>query len=94
MYFSVCLKKAICLVAISLAFSFAAVNTNEIAEAHASKTDPLNATFVIQGEKIKLNDGRSEDTSAPGSATRLMTSVYDKPVYGNPNVAKVGRLQS
>jgi hypothetical protein len=46
-------------------------------------TDPLNATYIVEGQPIRLIHGRCETTSAPGSASKTITSVFGKPVYGN-----------
>jgi hypothetical protein len=50
---------------------------------NASATDPLNATYIIEGHNVRLINGRSETRPAPGSATRVITSIFGKPVYGN-----------
>lgn len=45
--------------------------------------DPYNTTYVIEDRSIALIEGRSEVEAAPGSATRTITSVFGKPVYGD-----------
>jgi hypothetical protein len=45
--------------------------------------DPLNATYSIEGRTIRLQDGRSEISITPHSATTIKTVVYGKPVYGD-----------
>jgi hypothetical protein len=49
----------------------------------AAATDPLNATYIVEGQPIRLINGRCKTTYAPGSATEAITSVFAKPVYGN-----------
>jgi hypothetical protein len=44
---------------------------------------PLSATYIIEGQEIRLINGRCETESAPGSASKTITSVFGKPVYGN-----------
>lgn len=46
-------------------------------------TDPLNATYSIEGRTVRLQDGRSERSITPHSATTMKTVVYGKPVYGD-----------
>ena len=46
-------------------------------------TDPLNATYWIEGQEIRLVNGRSEVEAAPGSATTSRTLVFGNPVYGD-----------
>ena len=50
---------------------------------NATATDPLNATYIVEGHHIRLINGRSETRPAPGSATKVITSALGKPVYGN-----------
>ncbi|MDD4531668.1 MAG: hypothetical protein PHH21_03120 [Candidatus Pacebacteria bacterium] len=45
--------------------------------------DPLNATYVIDGEKIDLKDGKSETQIVPGSASKEITSVLWTPTKGD-----------
>ncbi|MEA1949314.1 MAG: Gmad2 immunoglobulin-like domain-containing protein [Thermodesulfobacteriota bacterium] len=63
--------------------SFGHAKSDDAGILHASATDPLNATYMIEGQKIRLIDGRSETEAVPGSATKVITSVFGKPVYGN-----------
>ena len=46
-------------------------------------TDPLNATYLIEGKAVGLMDGRSELPAAPGSAIKTRTVVMGQPVYGD-----------
>ena len=44
---------------------------------------PLNATYSIEGNTVRLQDGRSEMATTPHSATTMKTAVYGKTVYGD-----------
>ena len=44
---------------------------------------PLNTTYTIEGREIRLQNGRFEAAAAPGSATKIRTVVFGKPVYGD-----------
>ncbi|MBW1864721.1 MAG: hypothetical protein JRI64_03570 [Deltaproteobacteria bacterium] len=72
-----------CLFVIGCVISFEGAKTDDVRIVHASATDPLNATYVVEGQIIRLIDGRSETEAVPGSATKVITSVFGKPVYGN-----------
>ena len=48
-------------------------------------TDPLNATYSIEGDTIRLQDGRSEIATTPHSALTKKTAVYGKTIYGDLN---------
>lgn len=72
-----------CLLVTGCIFSFDNDKTNEAGVMPASVSDPLNTTYIIEGQKIRLIDGRSETKAAPDSATKVITSVFGKPVYGN-----------
>jgi hypothetical protein len=48
-----------------------------------SATDPLNATYLIEGNAVRLMGGRCELPPAPGSATKIGTAVLGQPVYGD-----------
>lgn len=45
--------------------------------------NPLNATYLIDGNPIRLTGGRAEAPAAPGSATTVTTRVFGEPVYGD-----------
>lgn len=47
--------------------------------------DPINATYVIEDQEIRLIDGRFEAEAAPGSATKIRTHVFGKPALGDLN---------
>ncbi|MEN8809103.1 MAG: hypothetical protein ABF291_16615 [Desulfobacterales bacterium] len=46
-------------------------------------SDPLNATYLIEGKVVGLVDGRCEVPAAPGSAMKTRTAVWGQPVYGD-----------
>ena len=48
-----------------------------------SAADPLHASYIVEGQEVRLVAGRGEVKSAPGSATKLRTSVWGRPVYGD-----------
>jgi hypothetical protein len=45
--------------------------------------DPLNATYTIEEREINLLNGRSEVEAAPLSTTKIKTSVFGRPVFGD-----------
>lgn len=47
--------------------------------------DPLNATYIIEGQKILLKNGVSETKTVPGSASKQITSVLWSPIKGDLN---------
>jgi len=72
-----------CLIVIGCSISFGGANMHDARIVPATATDPLSATYIIEGQEIRLIDGRCETESAPGSASKTITSVFGKPVYGN-----------
>jgi len=46
-------------------------------------TDPLNATYLIEGTAVRLEDGRCELPAAPGSAMKTKTAAMGRPVFGD-----------
>jgi hypothetical protein len=48
-----------------------------------SAQDPLNASYVVEGETTRLIDGISETAVAPPSATKVRTTVFGNPVMGD-----------
>lgn len=63
----------------SLCGSGAAPALTALAGDGATAPDPLNATYLIQGEPIGLRDGRFEAAAAPGSASRRIVQVLGTP---------------
>ena len=57
--------------------------------------DPANATFQIERDRVTLTAGRAEREAAPGSATRIVTTlaeqraVGDLDADGRPDVAVI-----
>ncbi|XOB42371.1 MAG: hypothetical protein ACKKMP_03360 [Candidatus Nealsonbacteria bacterium] len=47
--------------------------------------DPLNTAYIIEGESFELTEGKSEKEIAPGSATKIKTSVLGKAAIGDLN---------
>lgn len=47
------------------------------------KPDPLNATYVIDGQPVTLVDGQVEHPVAPDSAMTERVYVWGEPVYGD-----------
>ncbi len=43
----------------------------------------LNATYTIENHQVLLLDGRAEVAAAPGSAVKITTAVFGKPVCGD-----------
>ncbi len=48
-------------------------------------TDPLHASYRIEGQEVRLIGGRSEAEAAPGSAMKMVTSAFGQPVFGDLN---------
>ncbi len=46
-------------------------------------TDPFNATYIIEGNEIPLQNGRFESAVAPDSATKIRTSFSGDSVTGD-----------
>lgn len=68
---------------IGVAISFVNAGGDENNAADAPATDPFNATFIIEGTRICLLNGRFEREAAPGSAMKIKTFVFGKPAYGD-----------
>jgi hypothetical protein len=50
-----------------------------------SATGPLQAAYRIERQEVRLIDGHAEAEAAPGSATKIKTSVFGQPVFGDLN---------
>jgi hypothetical protein len=48
-------------------------------------TSPLDATYNIEGHEVQLAQGRAEEDSAPGAASKTVTQIFGEPVYGDVN---------
>lgn len=51
----------------------------------ATRQDPSNATFIIDGENITLSSGKNETSITPGSSFMEETSILDKFAYSDIN---------
>jgi hypothetical protein len=47
--------------------------------------DPLNATYVIEGQSVALINGKASSPAAPGSATQVTTMIFGEPTIGDLN---------
>lgn len=47
--------------------------------------DPLNATYTIENQPVKLVNGKASTEAAPGSATRIETAMFGSPISGDVN---------
>jgi hypothetical protein len=56
---------------------------NGAASGSTAVADPLQASYLVEGQEVHLVDGRSEVEAAPGSATKTKTSIFGKPIYGD-----------
>ena len=45
--------------------------------------DPANATFAIEKSSVTLTNGRAEKEAAPGSASKIVTTLSDKRATGD-----------
>jgi hypothetical protein len=52
-------------------------------DSHASDSDPLNTTYIIGGQEIILQNGRSEVAIGPNSATKIRTSISGGVIEGD-----------
>jgi hypothetical protein len=48
-----------------------------------SAPDPMNATFQLERSTVTLANGRAEREAAPGSATKVVTSLTDRRASGD-----------
>ncbi|MDH3673684.1 MAG: hypothetical protein OES46_21420 [Gammaproteobacteria bacterium] len=46
-------------------------------------SDPMNATYILEGEQVRLKQGRAETVIEPESASRVRTSVFGEPADGD-----------
>ncbi len=47
------------------------------------KSSPLDSTYSIEGKAVTLVNGKSSMEIAPGSASKIETTVFDEPIYGD-----------
>lgn len=62
---------------------FSIVSGDEDMVTRSAGVDPFNAGYKIEGQWIKLENGRFEEVSAPGSATKVKIAFFGDPEYGN-----------
>ena len=46
-------------------------------------SDPRNATYMVEGRRITLRDGRYEEEAAPGSTAKAVTAAFGEPAVGD-----------
>ena len=78
-----CTRIIVLLMVIIIFSACAGSGENTTDSSNASISDPLNTTYTIEDQTIKLINGRFESQAAPGSATMIQASVVDRPVYGD-----------
>ena len=54
----------------------------------AKIASPLDISYLVDDEIIKLKDGKSVEKAAPGSAGEITTEVFGEPVYGDIGFGK------
>src|SRR6185295_1067652 len=47
--------------------------------------DPSNTGYTVDGQTVMLVEGKSETPAAPGSATKITTTIFGEPVRGDVN---------
>jgi len=68
---------------VAIVVSSAQAGDNDTGPLIGFDRDPLNATYLIEGQALPLADGMRTSVAAPGSATITKTMVLGKPVYGD-----------
>ena len=48
-------------------------------------TDPLNATYIIEGDEFTLVDGKAEKEIVPGAASKIRINVFEANTKGDVN---------
>ena len=81
------MRKIVQAVVIVLLYAAAAISTANLSNAGGlppdNAPDPLNAAYGIGGKVIMLRDGSSTLPAAPGSAMKIRTSVWGRPVVAD-----------
>ena len=57
-----------------------------------SVLDPRNATYTIEGRGVRFQNGRAEQEIVPGSASKIVTSIFGEPVIGTIDGKKVAAV--
>ncbi len=52
---------------------------------NTSTPDAKNTSYMIEGVSVTLKDGKSEVEAAPGSASKITTTVFGEPTVGDLN---------
>ena len=60
---------------------YALFNRDEVVETSLG-VDPLNTTYIIEGQSVKLANGLAEQT-IQGSVSKIVTQAFGKPFYGD-----------
>jgi hypothetical protein len=76
---------AVVVIAIGGYFTFGMRNANAPTPRAPVAFDPLNATYVIENQSVTLVNGKTESSAAPGSATKITTTIFGQPVSGDLN---------
>ena len=63
--------------------SFAVSNGDATHLIQITAVDPANATYIIEGQKVVLRNGRFENAAASGSAIISRTRIFSDPVFGD-----------
>ncbi len=71
------------LVLLSLAGCAGSSTPPQITEARSQRADPGNTTYRIEGQAVRLVDGRALTEILPGAASKTITRVFGQPVYGD-----------
>ena len=48
-------------------------------------SDPVNSTYIVEGEAIKLKNGYAEQEIIPGAATKIKIKIFGEPITGDLN---------
>jgi hypothetical protein len=51
--------------------------------AEVAELDPANVAYVIEGRTVTLKNGMAEEEAAPGSASKIVTKIWDQPVMSD-----------
>jgi hypothetical protein len=62
---------------------FLQAGSERIPVSDGSADDPRNATYTVEGRKVPLHCGRHEAEAASGSAVKVTTVVFGRPVVGD-----------
>ena len=65
--------------------SCAVLNGRSSVPAGILAESPVNTSYLIDNERIKLENGSKEWQAAPGSSSRIKIAIAGEPVYGNLN---------